>query len=237
MSKELIDIANSLHTNPLFTQMDAYLTIKDTQSQWITGNKHAASILGYPSIDAMYLSNDYNMNIKASEYADRFIADDKQVILHKKPKKFIDVYQYADDLPRILLTSKQAIISPTSSDVIGTFAQARDLDSSILSRVNNSLINLLKNKKPQHTFEVCDIPLKSNLTEKEALILFYILQGYSCKYIAKFLHNSFRTIEYHIENIKNKFDCNTRDQIVEKAHSEGYGNTIPESLFTKIISA
>lgn len=54
------------------------------------------------------------------------------------------------------------------------------------------------------------------LTEKETKISLYYLQGISAKRIAHKLNASNRTIEWHIENIKQKLGCYSKTHLCEK---------------------
>ena len=54
---------------------------------------------------------------------------------------------------------------------------------------------------------------KLYLTEKEIKILSYWLFGYSSKEIANLFDISYRTVEWHIEQIKYKFLCNYKNEI------------------------
>lgn len=57
---------------------------------------------------------------------------------------------------------------------------------------------------------------QSNLTLKEAEILYYLLCGKSLKEIAKLMFRSLRTIEKHIENIKAKTGCQSKYTLIQK---------------------
>lgn len=68
------------------------------------------------------------------------------------------------------------------------------------------------------------------LSKREEECLFYLLQGRSMKLIANILAISPRTVETHIENLKVKFDCNNKYEVIDKALTLGFGNNIPTSL-------
>lgn len=55
---------------------------------------------------------------------------------------------------------------------------------------------------------------KLSIREKE--IIKQLEQGRTSKEIGKFLGISYRTVEKHLENIKLKFNCNTRSKIISK---------------------
>lgn len=58
-------------------------------------------------------------------------------------------------------------------------------------------------------------PLLKRLTNKEIICLKYLLLGRQAKNIGLILNCSVRTIEKHIENIKEKFNVNTKTRLIE----------------------
>lgn len=68
-------------------------------------------------------------------------------------------------------------------------------------------------------------PFKLSVRELESL--FFLLRGKSAKHIAKALQLSKRTIESYVEQIKNKFGCHTKTELLYLAITNGYMNIIP----------
>ncbi len=66
-----------------------------------------------------------------------------------------------------------------------------------------------------------------NLSNRELECLFFILRGRSAKQIGEYIHLSKRTIEFYIENIKNKFGCHSKSELLVQAVSMGCMNIIP----------
>lgn len=60
----------------------------------------------------------------------------------------------------------------------------------------------------------CD---KISLTEKQRNCLFLTLKGKTAKEIARLTGVSFRTVQFHIEAIKIKFNCRDKKELIEKA--------------------
>lgn len=66
-----------------------------------------------------------------------------------------------------------------------------------------------------------------NLSNRELECLFLILRGKTAKQIAEIMDLSKRTVEFYIENIKNKFGCNTKSDLLLIGIANGYLNNIP----------
>ncbi len=54
--------------------------------------------------------------------------------------------------------------------------------------------------------------------------------------MSKCMGISFRTVESHMQNIKNKFGCDSRSDIIEYALANGYLNYIPHNFINADIS-
>lgn len=74
---------------------------------------------------------------------------------------------------------------------------------------------------------------KVDLTSKELECLFFLLRGKQAKVIADFMRISTRTAEYHINNLKDKFDCRNKSELIAKAIQSGFMSIIPETIAAK----
>lgn len=60
-----------------------------------------------------------------------------------------------------------------------------------------------------------EIPEK-HLTKKEILVIKHLVQGLSASKIAQALVISPRTVEHHLERIKDKLDCDSKSELIQK---------------------
>lgn len=63
-----------------------------------------------------------------------------------------------------------------------------------------------------------------SLSKRELQCMFYVLRGNSNKQIAEALKLTKRTIDFYMENIKNKFGCQSKNELIIKAIEAGYIN-------------
>ncbi len=68
---------------------------------------------------------------------------------------------------------------------------------------------------------------KYDLSPREIECLFHILRGKTMKETAAILSLSKRTVETYYENIKNKFGCFTKSELLLQAIQNGYMNMFP----------
>ncbi len=61
------------------------------------------------------------------------------------------------------------------------------------------------------------------LTSKQLGCIIYLIEGKTAKEIAKILRISYRTVEGHINKLKIRFNCNTKNQLISKLLKNGLG--------------
>ena len=96
----------------------------------------------------------------------------------------------------------------------------------------NHLLKQTDIVQTEQKYIVGENPEGIKLTCREEEILFYLLRGKSAKIMAKILGISPRTVEVHIDHLRFKFNCKTKNELFTQAVEKGYFNVIPESLFT-----
>lgn len=54
------------------------------------------------------------------------------------------------------------------------------------------------------------------ISPRELLTIKYIYEGYTAKEVAKLMEISFRTVEKHLANVKQKMQCRTKMEMISK---------------------
>ncbi len=93
-----------------------------------------------------------------------------------------------------------------------TKTPVRNSQDEVVGMIGMAIV--LLNRKPSEV-EVISKLQDKGLTERESQCLFVLSKGKTAKEIAIRLDLSPRTVEKHIENIKNKLDCYRRSQLIE----------------------
>lgn len=150
-------------------------------------------------------------------------------LLNKKPEEFeAFVFGVPPTLPNIhtLLANEVPLLTLFTTHfcekfkkmkkdmALNLFDIATPMGPSFYEKVDFVPASVLK--KRQHLLKQLGIASACSLTKRELEIIPFYLKGYSASQIAKRLFISSRTVEHHIENLKNKFGCSTKRELIEK---------------------
>ena len=73
------------------------------------------------------------------------------------------------------------------------------------------------------------------LSNREVDCLYYTIQGHSAKFIGQELSISHRTVESYLQNIKNKLDYHTKNELIDIALEQGWVQFLPIHIFKDIM--
>lgn len=120
---------------------------------------------------------------------------------------------------------------------IGIIVSAQDVTNSGTVDLARFLLNTdklngykLKQRYFSYYLDFNKNSLNCDLSNRQQECLFYLLRGFTCKIIAKQLYISTRTAEFHLEQLKFKFKCLSKSELIEKAIIMGYYDYLPPSL-------
>lgn len=208
----------------------------DRDSKFITANNICTALVGYRKQEQVVGISYWDVRSKSAEMAAEFIAQDKHVLDTKQKLKMVSYILYADDR-HVLLVGEKAPLRNESGEIIGVASYHLDMTSTYLSYYSE-LINqdkkYNKGNDNQFSYLIDNYRIKSknlNLTRRQAECLFHLLRGKTNKRIAELLCCSPRTIENHVDNLKDIFGCYSKSQLIEFAFDQGFFNIIPETLF------
>ncbi|WP_058493097.1 PAS and helix-turn-helix domain-containing protein [Legionella worsleiensis] len=221
-----------MHTHLLLDQIPGYFSILDANSNFLFGNAFSLKVSGFRTLDKMQGRSYCDMKCKASEQHSEFFRQDRLVIQQKKTLRILGRYCYHDDNWRIVYGEK--FILKNEDNQLSSIAQH------FYDVTHTNVFNLMilcefdsKSNKSlgQQSFIIEDNYPEISLSERETECFFYLLRGHSAKSVSTKLNLSVRTVESYLENIKNKLNCTTKSELIEKAYSLGYLHIIPKALF------
>lgn len=221
MSTLFADVSN--HPN--------FIVVKNTFSQYTAISKTAANLCGWKNVDQGIGKTDYQVPAKVSEIADQFIKLDKEVIKNKKKIVSLDIGYYADGW-NIFLDEKTPMMN--GEEVIGVYCNGINITELSIFRPYLALheidIKRFGNIVKQKSYVFGFPNNRVSLTKKEEVCLFFLIRGKTAKEIAKIRGISYRTIEDQIKSIKEKMNCSSRSELIDKAINNGYACYFPMSV-------
>lgn len=233
---DLTYLSNSsvLPDESLLWQMPGIIIMKDLNSNYLFGNGKATNLLGFESFDQLYGTNDYEIKCDASRFAASFINEDKQVIGQEKTFNLLYILKYADNNIYTLFGSKK-LIKNQSLEKTGVLFQGMIVNDRTIASLSRQLFLYDRKHHQQRTlgcYYINDSPSNIALTNQQTICLFYLLRGKSAKEIAILTKKSNRTIEHYIEALKDRFNCHTRSQLIEKAIDQGFLHYLPREFIS-----
>lgn len=201
---------------------------KDKNSTYLGGNQLLATCMGYSSPHDIVGMKDSDIRSEMVIFSEKFVKEDKEVMM-KGELQHIDIGRYPNDIFQATLSTKKALLN--ANQVVGTVFSRVELKFPILK----TLIDIVPNITLPQYFTVGRQYGKYNLSKRESESLFYLIRGYTAREIAQKLGLSPKTIEYHIEQLKNKLNCSKRSELVEKSIDLGFIYHIPSSILDPTI--
>lgn len=223
----------------LLQQMPGIIMATNSQHDWIATNDATAAVVGYKSAQDILGTNIANINCPAAESADLFKKQNEEVLKSRQELTLLDIHTYANNELKLFITHKK--VYDYSEHESGVLANALEMNF-------NNMQNLIKlllvsdkkyydcsKKRYERSYQFNNYS-SDELTPREQDVMFFLVRGKTMADIAKMLFISIRTVETHIDNIKNKFGCYRKSDLIEIGIDKGYLNLIPKSLMESNIS-
>jgi len=215
-------VNTQLNFESILNQVPGICFIKDRQSKYIWVNPTGLAISGLNMQDIVG-RDDYDLPWYS--VAGKFIAQDKKA-MEGCIQYTLERRISADGPHHNIIMLKKSVYLSQSKAAIGSLAIGFELNfnnhNQYLSYMNlygfqlDSYLSLENSSTKEFVFG----DLK--FSRRQAQILGYILRGYSALMIAEQLQLSKRTVEFYINNIKDKLGCNKRTEIIELAYRHNF---------------
>ncbi|QLH41729.1 MAG: PAS domain-containing protein [Coxiellaceae bacterium] len=207
---------------------------KDLNSVYLSANNNCAKLFGFKNTLDIVGTTDFEIRSKFVELAPVFQECDKQVILASKPLRLLEILKCNGDEWKIFLVTKVPLLNEINKPV-GTIGHTIDVTVAFI-KIGIFLSKRPSNRKTnrllqQSSYVIGEKNNAVNLTPRQSECLFHILRGKTTKNIAKLLHLSPRTVEEHIAELKYKFGCKSKAELIDTAIANGFLNVVPPSIF------
>lgn len=229
-------ISENLTTN-ILEQIPGLFNIVDLNSQIIYTNNYSARAYGFRDKNNARGKGIYDV-ITNTEVADIIVAQDEKVTKRDARILILDIHAYPDGVERILLSQKMPY--KLKGKIQGSIFQGTEINSFTFKKIASFLLKsdqqyYGKSMEKHRSYMIIDDILDDSIFSKRQLdCLFYLLRGFTAKQIAQCLELSHRTVEDHLQKIKEKIDCKSKSELINYAVSRGFLNYIPSKLISNI---
>jgi DNA-binding CsgD family transcriptional regulator len=212
-----------------------HVAILNLASEFQNVNPAYAKVVGYPQYESLLGLSYENFKGDAVEHTHYFKQQDQTVIATHKPLEFLSYHRYADGNWHLLWGEKNIILDETHQ-AVGVYSRAKDMTQHPLIDMSRFLMREAQEQfgrfRQQSFIYYIDRDYQEfQMTPKEKEVLFYLLRGKTVLDIANLLCRSKRTVDMHVESLKQKFNVGSKALLIEKAILYGYMNFIPKTFF------
>lgn len=215
--------------------LSSLISIKNLDLKYIYANQHSLNYLGFNSLKEItdVAPSDYEIRCPAHICAEDFINEDKQVLTSGTPSQILALCNDAMGNKVLMLGTKKCWLDE-NNNVQGIICDYQTI-------VNSDFINtvkiiqelgfrFIKNKKQFSYVITNQSKTYFDLTRREEECFFYAIRGLSSKAIARRLNISYRTVEIYLANLKIKFNCKSKQDLIDMAFEHGLYSYIPSSI-------
>lgn len=224
----------------LFDQMPGLWGCKDENSVFMYGNAECGKALGLAHHEDIIGMTDFDVPCESAQCAHLFQAQDQQVIKTATTMRVLDIHPFAGGEWRVYIFTKAPMWND-QEELIGTIYHGQDITSTTAMEIGSlltraSVADVGSDILGQSSYILGTQFSDLKLTDRQSEVLFYLLRGKTVKQIGLLLGISYRTVDEYMEQLKHKFGAMNKHELIDKAISFGFLNTIPEKLFRTQLS-
>lgn len=225
----------------IFNSLPDYVCWKNADLDYVMVNDVTAKLFGFDSSNISYQGiSDFDLKCDAASLAEDFRTNDHSVLTSGESLTIINYCRYKKDEWKLLFGRKSQI-KADNGQTRGVFARFLDVtDCPVMGLIYGILYSDDKafgrkfSQVDQVNYIVKDKFDDFGLSQRESEVLFFLIRGKTAKEIARIIDLSNRTVEKHLDRIKNKLACSTRSELIEKALVSGIGAFIPAAITTTL---
>lgn len=219
----------------LMDQMPGVCACKDAGSVFLYGNPEFKKSMGLDEDVSLHGLRHLDLPAGFGSYDDSYVEQDRFVMQTGGTIKSINVYHSADQKVRAYLVVKKPFFD------VETHTRGVLMHGTDITNINGDILRLRADEgeqrqgpsrtMPRGTFVIKGSDQGLDLTRRETEVLFYLLRGGVARRIANLLSISVRTVEHHIDALKDKFMVGSKPELIERAIQMGYFYITPAALF------
>lgn len=220
----------------MFNQLPGCWGCKDNDSIYVHANTEFSRIIGVDHhLDCVGIT-DFDIPSPPVEYAESFQEQDNFVMTTGNRIRVLDIHPYADGNWRAHLFTKTPWKNE-KNEIVGTIFSGVELQDTAILEVGHWICRAAGlNGKKQTSFNLDSHNHPINLNTRESEVLFLLLYGKKPQYIVRVLGISVKTIENYVLRLREKFNANSKSELLDHALELGFGSHIPESMLKHQLS-
>ena len=227
-----LDIKNLLYADErnriqysqfVFPQSDFFI-VKNHKSEAIALSENYALCIGYNNPINFLGVDDYGSKAPTVSLAHEFIQEDQYVLDIGESTTHLIVTNIFGFNANTFLYHKQQYGSNLVCNAWNT------IDGIVLSLIHQQLKRIHTNERKKFTAKFTLIDRYPRLSERESQVLYFLMLGNSSSQIGCYLRLSGRTVQHYIVSVKQKYLCNSTQQLVEYSLFHTLNKKIPSSL-------
>lgn len=218
---------------PLVTHASNFLVVKDCEFTFVECSQSWCNLLKMPKKNILGCS-DYDPPWEC--FADLYRQHDLEVLTKNQPITTFEPLMVDKNAALVSKALRQPIVDD-EMNVIGVLGicEAIPIKNGLGELISVVARQDIKNKSlldyAPKAYKPSSYAPEFKLTRRESECLFLLIRGKSAKEIALFFEISHRTVEAHIENIKQKMNVATRSELMTKAIDTHMFEIIPRGEF------
>jgi DNA-binding CsgD family transcriptional regulator len=223
------------YLNSFYLQFDNDIAgIKDNQSRYLLVTQKYAKLLGFNNASELIGLSDGDANTSIASYEKIFYQQDRLVEQTRESLICMDNHYYGHGFDSYLF-NKTPVINPRTKNVLGVRLVATKPLLLLPVRLALEMQQASVAKYPLSPEIGSEQKLDVKLTERQHLVLFLVMNGYSQGDIVK----TFRLLKEQISEaavkdvmrvLKIKFDVKNKEELIKKAIRNGLHTHVPAKL-------
>lgn len=220
----------------MFNQLPGYWGCKDKNGVFVYVNEDLKKLIGFEHDLDCICRTDFDIEGPLAVCAESFQEQDNFVMMTGNRLRVLDIHPYAKGKWRAILFTKVPWKNE-QNEIIGTILYGVELKDTAALEVGHLICHAAKiDNQKQASFNIAPPCQSIKLNTRESEVLFLFLYGKKPQYIAKMLGLSVKTIENHVLRLREKFNANTKNELLDIAINLGFGSHIPESMLKHQLS-
>lgn len=225
-----------MQLNGMLAQIPGFVFFKNLHLDYIASSDYTARMCGFKDQNEFLGHSDFDLRCRASQSAAAFREEDKAAMTFSQSISCLQINEFADGKTHITYFKKSPLRN-INGQIIGVCSVGNEITN---PKVGRAIFNLLpeksKTERSNRSFDIDGNQLFNRLSIREGELIFYLLRGMSIKKIAAIMSLSPRTVESYLETIKNKFNCQNKNELLDYCFSHGFSFIIPACILQNCLN-